>query len=47
MSPVPPYKTPIEVVAPTTPFRASSGPFKPVSVTVDENVFAPEKTLVE
>lgn len=28
VSPVPPYSTPIDVVAPTTPFLASIGPFK-------------------
>jgi len=29
VSPVPPYKTPILEVAPTTPLRTSSGPFNP------------------
>ena len=48
--PVPPYKTEMEVVAPTTPLRASRGPFKLVRVSIpapsNEEVAVPPKYAV-
>ncbi len=44
-SPVPPYNTPTDVVADTTPLFACSGPFREPSVTVLLNVFVPLQTL--
>jgi len=45
VAPVPPYNTPIDVVAETTPLFACSGPFNVPRVNVELNVFVPLHTL--
>ena len=45
VQPVPPYMTPIDVVAPTTPPLAWSGPESDPIVSEPENVFAPVKAF--
>ena len=43
--PVPPYSTPTDVVAETTPPFACSGPLREPTVRVEEKVEAPENVL--
>ena len=45
--PVPPYKTPIDVVAETTPALACKGPLNELKVSVPLNMFAPLQVLAE
>ena len=45
-SPVPPYTTPMDVVAETTPFAAVKGPFAVPKVNAPFKVVAPEKMFV-
>ena len=46
VKPVPPYRTPTDVVADTTPAFACSGPLSEPNVRLPLNVFAPVNVLV-